>query len=211
MSSFITGSRIAVPETGFPTETPFEVQLTNGTTLPSKYDFVILATGQTPNTELLNSLSPSTSTSSHSSPSAQPEESLLNPDNGFIRIRPTLQFQDKAYPHLFAVGDIADTGLRKAARPGAVQAGVAARNINALIRGEDRDRPLEEFPRQPAGIHLSLGLVCAFFPLGYPISHLWSLANEGRNTTSSSGTRMTRRDRRSRRLSSGMSMSPFPI
>ncbi|KAL2840370.1 hypothetical protein BJX68DRAFT_246743 [Aspergillus pseudodeflectus] len=154
---FITGSRIAVPETGFPTETPFEVQLTNGTNLPSKYDFVILATGQTPNTELLNSLPPSTSTSPPSS-SSQPEESLLNPDNGFIRIRPTLQFQDKAYPHLFAVGDIADTGLRKAARPGAVQAGIAARNINALIRGEDRDRPLEEFPRQPAGIHLSLGL-----------------------------------------------------
>ncbi|KAL3454607.1 hypothetical protein BJX65DRAFT_260857 [Aspergillus insuetus] len=145
---FITGSRIAIPESGFPTETPFSVQLTNGTTLPSKYDFVILATGQTPNTELLNSLPTSTSSS----------DSLLNPDNGFIRIRPTLQFQDESYSHLFAVGDIADTGLRKAARPGAVQAGVVARNINALIRGEDKEKALEEFPRQPAGIHLSLGL-----------------------------------------------------
>jgi NADPH-dependent 2,4-dienoyl-CoA reductase/sulfur reductase-like enzyme len=144
---FITGSRIAIPVTGFPAETPFSVQLTNGTTLPSKYDFVILATGQTPNTELLSSLPDS--------------PSLLNPDNGFIRIRPTLQFQDESYPHLFAVGDIADTGLRKAARPGAVQAGVVARNINALIRGEDREKALEEFPRQPAGIHLSLGLVCS--------------------------------------------------
>jgi NADH dehydrogenase FAD-containing subunit len=149
---FITGSRIAIPETGFPTETPFSVQLTNGTMLPSKYDFVILATGQTPNTELLNSLPTSSSSSEPTS--------LLNPENGFLRIRPTLQFQDEAYPHLFAVGDIADTGLRKAARPGAVQAGVVARNINALIRGEDKEKALEEFPRQPAGIHLSLGLVC---------------------------------------------------
>ncbi|KAL2795427.1 hypothetical protein BJX66DRAFT_302063 [Aspergillus keveii] len=152
---FITGSRIAIPETGFPRETPFSVQLTNGTTLPSKYDFVILATGQTPNTELLNSLPTTSSSSSSSSPEST---SLLNPDNGFIRIRPTLQFQDESYSHLFAVGDIADTGLRKAARPGAVQAGVVARNINALIRGEDREKALEEFPRQPAGIHLSLGL-----------------------------------------------------
>ncbi|KAJ0422221.1 hypothetical protein BJY00DRAFT_280437 [Aspergillus carlsbadensis] len=153
---FITGSRIAIPTNGFPVETPFEVQLTNGTTLPSKYDFVILATGQTPNTELLHSLPTSTSTSTSPPSSSSESESLLNPSNGFIRIRPTLQFQNESYPHLFAVGDIADTGLRKAARPGAVQAGVVARNINALIRG-NRDG-LEEFPRQPAGIHLSLGL-----------------------------------------------------
>ncbi|KAL4884485.1 hypothetical protein BJY04DRAFT_182604 [Aspergillus karnatakaensis] len=141
---FITGSRVSVPPSGFPKTTPFEVQTTNNTPLPGKYDFVILATGQTPNTDLLSTLAPSTSNSS-----------LLNPDNGFIRIRPTMQFADPQYPNLFAVGDIADTGLRKAARPGAVQAGVVARNINALIRGEGG---LEEFPRAPAGIHLTLGL-----------------------------------------------------
>ncbi|KAL2802572.1 hypothetical protein BJX63DRAFT_425977 [Aspergillus granulosus] len=141
---FITGSRIQVPPEGFPASTPFTVNLTNGTSLPGKYDFVILATGQTPNTDLLTSL-----------PASPESGSLLNPSNGFINIRPTLQFQDAQYPHLFAVGDIADTGLRKAARPGAVQAGVVARNINALIRGGEA---VEEFPRQPAGIHLTLGL-----------------------------------------------------
>ncbi|KAL4869199.1 hypothetical protein BDV12DRAFT_208738 [Aspergillus spectabilis] len=139
---FITGSRISIPRSGFPSTTPFPVHLTNGTPLPGTYDFVILATGQTPNTDLLSDL-PSESSS------------LLNPENGFIRIRPTMQFADNQYPHLFAVGDIADTGLRKAARPGNVQAGVVARNIQALVDGKEE---LEEFPRAPAGIHLTLGL-----------------------------------------------------
>ncbi|KAL3457988.1 hypothetical protein BJX64DRAFT_237690 [Aspergillus heterothallicus] len=158
---FITGSRVQIPPTGFPTTTPFPVSLTNGTPLPDKYDFVILATGQTPNTELLTSLP--ASPSQESSPQTTTHSPLLNPLNGFIRIRPTMQFQDPQYPHLFAVGDIADTGLRKAARPGSMQAGVVARNINALIRGakgsSEAEGKLEEFPRQPAGIHLTLGLV----------------------------------------------------
>ncbi|BCS18860.1 NAD(P)/FAD-dependent oxidoreductase [Aspergillus puulaauensis] len=138
---FITGSRIKVPETGFPSTTPFPVHLTDGTALPSQYDFVILATGQTPNNTLITDLPTS-------------GESLLNPDNGFIRIRPTMQFLDQKYPHLFAVGDIADTGLRKAARPGAAQAATVVKNVQAMIEGRE---PVEEFPRQPAGIHLTLG------------------------------------------------------
>ncbi|KAL4916041.1 hypothetical protein BDW62DRAFT_187081 [Aspergillus aurantiobrunneus] len=141
---FITGSRVKVPPTGFPTTTPFPVHLTDGTTLPSLYDFVILATGQTPNNDLLADLPPSS-----------PSEPLLNPANGFIRIRPTMQFLDARYPHLFAVGDIADTGLRKAARPGSAQAATVVKNIQAMIAGSEAR---EEFPRQPAGIHLTLGL-----------------------------------------------------
>ncbi|KAL4778064.1 hypothetical protein BJX76DRAFT_366777 [Aspergillus varians] len=141
---FITGSRIQVPPTGFPTTTPFSVHLTDGTELPSKYDFVILATGQTPNNDLIVDLPPSLTS-----------EPLVNPDNGFIRIRPTMQFRDEKYPHLFAVGDIADTGLRKAARPGSAQAAAVVKNIQAMIEGRE---PSEEFPRQPAGIHLTLGL-----------------------------------------------------
>ncbi|KAL4959053.1 NAD(P)/FAD-dependent oxidoreductase [Aspergillus stella-maris] len=143
---FITGSRIKVPESGFPKETPFTVHTTAGTELPGKYDFVILATGQTPNNDLINTLPVSTSNTSGS---------LINPDNGFIRIRPTMQFADEAYPHLFAVGDIADTGLRKAARPGNAQAQTVVKNILALVEGV---QAREEYPRQPAGIHLSLGL-----------------------------------------------------
>ncbi|KAA8643816.1 hypothetical protein EYZ11_007581 [Aspergillus tanneri] len=140
---FITGARVVIPETGFPTNgQSFKVSLTNGTQLTT--DFVILATGQIPNNTLLRDL-PSTSTS----------ESVINPDNGYIRIKPTMQFLDPQYSHLFAVGDIADTGLRKAARPGAAQAAVVAQNIQAMIEGRS---PHEVFPRMPAAIHLTLGM-----------------------------------------------------
>ena len=67
-----------------------------------------------------------------------------------------MQFQDPKYPNLFAVGDIADTGVRKAARPGAAQAAVVAKNIQALIEGRT---PEEKYPRIPAAIHITLGLV----------------------------------------------------
>ncbi|RAL15884.1 amid-like NADH oxidoreductase [Aspergillus homomorphus CBS 101889] len=138
----ITGARIVVPASGFPNNgTPFTVQLNNGTELTT--DFVILATGQKPNNDLLRSL-----------PASSPD-SLINPDNGFIRIRPTMQFQDPQYPHLFAVGDIADTGLRKAARPGGGQAAAVAHNIQAMIEGK---KPEEVFPPFPMAIHITLGL-----------------------------------------------------
>lgn len=72
-------------------------------------------------------------------------------------MRPTLQFLDEKYPNLFAVGDIADTGTHKAARPGAAQAAVVAKNIQALIEGRSPD---DKYTKGPRGIHLTLGLVC---------------------------------------------------
>jgi NADH dehydrogenase FAD-containing subunit len=141
----ITGSRVTIPDGGFPNNgTPFEVQLTNGTT--ESTEFVILATGQTPNNQLVSDLKPS----GISGPS------VVNPDNGFIRIRPTMQFLDEKYSNLFAVGDIADTGAQKAARPGSVQAAVVAKNIQALIEGR---KPEDTFEKGPGAIHLTLGMV----------------------------------------------------
>ncbi|OQD68739.1 hypothetical protein PENDEC_c031G06450 [Penicillium decumbens] len=140
----ITGSRVTIPEGGFPNNgTPFEVQLTNGTT--EFTEFVILATGQTPNNQLVSELKPS----EISGPS------IINPDNGFIRIRPTMQFLDEKYSNLFAVGDIADTGVQKAARPGLAQAAVVAKNIQALIEGR---KPEGTFVKGPGAIHLTLGM-----------------------------------------------------
>ncbi|KAJ5131619.1 hypothetical protein N7448_005777 [Penicillium atrosanguineum] len=140
----ITGSRVTVPEEGFPTDgTPFKVQLTNGTT--ESTEFVILATGQTPNNQLVSDLEPS----EISGPS------VINPDNGFIRIRPTMQFMDEKYSNMFAVGDIADTGAQKAARPGSAQAVVVAKNIQALIEGR---KPTEIYVKGPGAIHLTLGM-----------------------------------------------------
>lgn len=104
----------------------------------------MLATGQTPNTEFLRGLEPSG------------PDSLLNPRNGFIRVRPTMQFQDPRYPQLYAVGDIADSGAHKAARPGMAQAAVVARNIAAVAEGRE---PVETIEITPPAIHLTLGLV----------------------------------------------------
>lgn len=67
-----------------------------------------------------------------------------------------MQFQDPKYPNLFALGDIADTGLRKAARPGGPQAATVAKNILAMIEGK---KPEEVFPPFPTAIHITLGLV----------------------------------------------------
>jgi apoptosis-inducing factor 2 len=146
---------VVVPANGFPTDGgKFDVHLTNGQKLST--ELVILATGQTPNNGLIKDLAPSGT------------EPLINPENGFIRIRPTMQFSDKKYPNLFAVGDIADTGLHKAARPGSAQAAVVAKNIQALIEGRE---PQEHFSWSPRAIHLSLGLVSAVSPRDMDIQY----------------------------------------
>lgn len=146
--NLVTGSRVVLPPGGFPNTAsaagPVTVNLTSGCALTA--DFVITATGQTPNTQFLATLP------------ASSQDSLINPANGFIRVQPTLQFADPRYPHLFAVGDIADSGAHKAARPGMVQAAVAARNIAALVGGKEGEGG-ERLVVQPAGIHLTLGLV----------------------------------------------------
>ncbi|KAJ6150709.1 hypothetical protein N7470_007303 [Penicillium chermesinum] len=138
----ITDTRVQIPPGGFPQDgSAFDVKLTNGTT--ESTEFVILATGQTPNNQLVAHLA--------SSPNAP---SVINPDNGYLRVRPTLQLLDEQYSNIFAVGDIADTGNQKAARPASSHASVVANNIRALI--ENRE-PEETFVKAPAGIHLTLG------------------------------------------------------
>jgi NADH dehydrogenase FAD-containing subunit len=141
----ITGSRVKIPPAGFPNDgSTFDVQMTNGTT--ESTEFVILATGQTPNNQLVADLEPSTADGL----------SVINPDNGFIRVRPTMQFLDDKFSNMFAVGDIADTGAQKAARPGAAQAAVVAKNIQSLIEGQN---PEETFIKGPGAIHITLGMV----------------------------------------------------
>lgn len=140
-----TGTRAVVPSGGFPKATSkeaFDLQLNNGESV--RTNLVIPATGQKPNSQLLSTL-----------PSTNPE-GLINKTNGFVRVKKTLQVDDASHPHIFAVGDIADSGAHKAARPGSVQAGVVARNILSLIEGKAAE---EEYKPGPAGIHISLGLV----------------------------------------------------
>ncbi|KAK4201720.1 hypothetical protein QBC40DRAFT_277791 [Triangularia verruculosa] len=136
--NLITGTRVILPSAGFPlTSVPrTKVNLQDGRTLTA--DFVITATGQTPNNSWLT---------------AGLGEDVINPLNGFIKVHPTMQVE--GHKNVFAVGDINDCGAHKAAKPGLVQAGVAARNIVSLINGGEAEEKLEV---APASIHLTLGL-----------------------------------------------------
>lgn len=138
----ITNTRVVIPQDGFPSDgSTVVVNLKDGSQIETQ--LVIPATGQTSNNELVRSLPQSG------------EDSIINPDNGFIRVRPTLQLLDPLYPKVFAVGDIADTGAHKAARPGAAQADVLAKNVLSMINGKE---PVDRIEISPAGIHLTLGL-----------------------------------------------------
>lgn len=99
----------------------------------------IVATGQTPQSELLESFSP---------------DSI--DQYGFVKTRKTLQIES---PHqlenIFAVGDVAATAAHKAARPGAKQAALVVTNVQHLLRGEE----LEQYAADRPGIHLTLGIV----------------------------------------------------
>lgn len=54
------------------------------------------------------------------------------------------------------MGDIADSGAHKAARPGVGQAQVVAKNVLAMVEGRE---PSDHIAVGSAGIHLTLGLV----------------------------------------------------
>ncbi|KIR26356.1 oxidoreductase [Cryptococcus deuterogattii LA55] len=139
----VTNNRVTVPAEGFPNDgSTFSVTLKDGTSIPAQ--LVIPATGQIPNTQLLSTLPPSST------------DSLINPANGFIRVRPTLQLQDTKYANIFAIGDIADSGAPKAARPAMQHVGVLARNVLAMIDGKQPD---QEINIEPAAIHMTMGLV----------------------------------------------------
>lgn len=84
-------------------------------------------------------------------------------------MKPTLQIDTDTlgFPNVFALGDVADTGAHKAARPAVVQAAVVARNIEKILQARMAGQPepdlvLDEYKPDLAGIHLSLGLVRSF-------------------------------------------------
>ncbi|KAL0465136.1 oxidoreductase [Neurospora intermedia] len=152
----VLGKRAVVPpgEGGWPLPVPgeegkkkMEVRLVDGSVVEG--DVVVQATGQEPNNGFLLGLE------------GKEEEKgrVVNPRNGFVKVKPTMQFADERFSEfMFAVGDIADSGAHKAARPGMVQAAVAARNVVKLIEGGKNPEELESVEVQPAAIHLTLGL-----------------------------------------------------
>lgn len=99
----------------------------------------VIATGQTPQSELIRALSP---------------ESV--DEAGFVRVQRTLQISDNRFPNIFAVGDVADTGAHKAARPALRQAPVVVENIEHLVKKESLE--VYDVVDGPS-IHLTLGIV----------------------------------------------------
>ncbi|KAJ7646553.1 FAD/NAD-P-binding domain-containing protein [Roridomyces roridus] len=133
----VLGQRVKIPPAGFPTSGPsYTVELADGTHLPA--DVAVCCMGSIPLSSPLLTLSPTSIDS-----------------QGYIRVTPTLQLADPAFPRVFALGDVAATGANKAAAPGYVQASILTENIVNMIEG--RSERLE-FTPSTNGIHLAIGL-----------------------------------------------------
>ncbi|KAK0449036.1 FAD/NAD-P-binding domain-containing protein [Desarmillaria tabescens] len=134
----ILGQRVTIPEEGFPNNgSEFAIALADGTEV--KTELAIVCIGAVPLSAPLLALSPSS----------------VDPQTKYVKVKPTLQIADSNYPNVFAIGDVADTGAHKAARPGGMQARIASNNIEMLIKGKDLD--LQTYYPDAPGIGLSLG------------------------------------------------------
>ncbi|KAF8988332.1 FAD/NAD(P)-binding domain-containing protein [Hymenopellis radicata] len=133
----ITGQRIRIPEDGFPNDgTDFLVTLADGSEVST--DYVFQCNGANPLSEPLLSLSPQS----------------VDPKTKFVLVKPTLQIIDERFPKVFSMGDVAETGAHKAARPAYFQADVVVNNIQKLIAKSGEE--LERYVPYPPGIQLSL-------------------------------------------------------
>jgi NADH dehydrogenase FAD-containing subunit len=107
-------------------------------------DYQINCTGQKPHSELIAQLSPSCIS-----------------ETGHIKIKPTLQIADDAYPNIYVCGEVADTKTPNPnARSASRQAWVVAANILKLVQGKKPTEKYENFWADGL-IKLTLGLVRA--------------------------------------------------
>ena len=119
-------------------------------------ELVLPCTGQTPRVSLLKSLDPT----------------CISPLTGRIQVKPTLQVlstrkhnesDEKPVPdlnHIFAAGDVADTGAIQAGHTAYFQGTTAAYNILRLIDATNGDpTPLEEYTHSGPAIKVTLGRV----------------------------------------------------
>ncbi|KAK0201242.1 FAD/NAD-P-binding domain-containing protein [Desarmillaria ectypa] len=151
----VLGQRVTIPKEGFPNDgSEFVISLADGTEVKTEQavgfrslssvavmlmQFQIVCIGAVPLSAPLLALS----------------SSSVDPQTKYIKVKSTLQIADSNYPNVFAIGDVADTGAHKAARPGVMQAKVAVNNIEMLIKGKDSD--LQTYYPETPGIGLSLG------------------------------------------------------
>ncbi|KAK0190094.1 FAD/NAD-P-binding domain-containing protein [Armillaria mellea] len=135
----ILGQRIKdIPDWFQSDGTEFSITLANGREV--KTDLVIPCTGSAiPLSDPLLSLSPLS----------------IDSETKYVKVKPTLQIADSKFPHIFSIGDVADTGAHKAARPAIAQAQIVLRNIQKLMKDEKAE--LDTYKPDPPAIHLALG------------------------------------------------------
>ncbi|KAK4705113.1 apoptosis-inducing factor 2, partial [Phenoliferia sp. Uapishka_3] len=134
----VLGSRAVVPEGGWESvKDGGKILLEDGREVEG--DLIILTTGQTPLSSILKDAAPA----------------AINA-NGFVKVKPSFQVDAPGFERVYAVGDIADSGAPKAARPGGVMAGVVARNVQKALEG--KTDAFEAYVPDPAAIHLTLGI-----------------------------------------------------
>ncbi|GAA6062518.1 hypothetical protein JCM10212_001568 [Sporobolomyces blumeae] len=142
----VLGSRARVPNGGFEGWRGGAIELENGDRVPA--DYIIQSTGQTPNSQFLQGVAPSAILPSG-----------FVSVNTFSQVAPTVASELNALDgRVFAIGDIAETGAQKAARPAMQHAQVLGRNVAKLLNGEP-STAFEEIEVSPGAIHLTLGFV----------------------------------------------------
>ncbi|KAJ5937009.1 hypothetical protein N7466_003459 [Penicillium verhagenii] len=104
------------------------------------YDCLIKCVGQKPNSSLLSFLSPETFTRS-----------------GYIRVQPSLQVLDDAFPEIYAAGDVIEAGAIKNARSAVQQAQTVAVNICRHIHGQRQIEYMQQWWEGTTKLTLGVG------------------------------------------------------
>ncbi|KAI8639688.1 hypothetical protein BD408DRAFT_371256 [Parasitella parasitica] len=116
------GDRVILPAEGFPLEVkPVEIQTKSGKII--KGDLAITCIGMSPNNSLIKTIAPES----------------INPETGFVKIKPTMQIQDDNYPNIFSAGDVCDHTDVKTGHYAWMQGLAALNNIRKLISGASQD------------------------------------------------------------------------
>ncbi|KAF2737833.1 FAD/NAD(P)-binding domain-containing protein [Polyplosphaeria fusca] len=106
------------------------------------FDLIIPCTSKQPNSSILSTLSPSS----------------ISPSTSRILVRPTLQVLDPKLPHIFALGDVAETQGPKMARAANFQAEVIVQNVLSLVKGQTAQKVYKPNMAFEGAIKMTLGL-----------------------------------------------------
>ncbi|KAI9029574.1 hypothetical protein CLU79DRAFT_734692 [Phycomyces nitens] len=136
----IIGDRVILPPGGFPLKVnPITIKTKGGNEIEG--DLAIMCIGMTPNSSLIAELSPKT----------------INQENGFIKVKNTMQLEDSAYPHIFAAGDVVDHKDVKTGHFAWMQGMAAYENIRQLTEGVPYEKLKPYVSKDVALIKLILG------------------------------------------------------